>query len=307
MSCEQYKPYVISADVKTSLTSWADNTGYTVPKPDYFKGMLGDMRSVLRGYFPDVEIITEEILSEGLRELSGMNGLTIVSLDRFYTNGISNITGYVDFTRSVDTTLTSTGLVSRTPVPIDTQIQKVSAGIDKTSPITLLDDVIFGGDTMLEIVDRFAAYGIKTANVIAGIAVDEGITKLNKAGIRVDAVITYQTVIDEICERDFVVGAPNSGRTIVIGNKIYGVPYLLPFGKPFDWASIPKEKEQEFSLFCITQAAVLWEKIDRQSSATVPNRALAKSIYGIDDDRSVADALKNIKKQLQGGSYEQTK
>ena len=301
MNNEICKPYIVSADTQGLLTKWSRETGYTIPETDYFQGMLKDLGNTLQEYFPDVDVVPESFLRAGLKQLSGNADMPIVSLDRIYVDKEDkNIVGFLDTTRSVDTNLNSTGLVSRNTVSIDAQIKNLS-GQYSGQTIALIDDVIFGGNTMIELIDKFQNQGVTVSRVIAGIAIQEGIDLLNTKQVEVLSLLTYPNVVDEICERDFIPGTPESGRTILIKGKRYGAPYLLPFGKPGSWASIPENKEKDFSLFCLSQSENLWKRIERESASTVPTKALSKPIYGLSEEASVARALNIVRTQLKNG------
>ena len=87
-----------------------------------------------------------------------------------------------------------------------------------------------------------------------------------------------------------------SGRTVITkSGKAYGAPYFYPFGKPEQWASIPSDKAEEFSLFCLTQTLIMWEKIERESRSSIPTQAIPKPIFGLKKDRSISKSLRNIK------------
>lgn len=301
MNSELYRPYVVSADTQGLLTKWSRETGYAIPKTDYFQGMLKDLGNTLQEYFPEVDVVPESFLRNGLKQLSSTVDQPIVSLDRIYVDKEDkNIVGFLDTTRSVDTNLNNLGLVSRNTIDIDSQIKKLSEQYSGQN-IALLDDVIFGGNTMLEIINKFQNQGVTVSRVIAGISIQEGIDLLNTKQVEVVSLLTYPKVVDEICERDFVPGTPESGRTIIINAKRYGAPYLLPFGKPESWASIPEKSEKDFSLFCLSQSENLWKKIERESASPVPTKALSKPIYGLSEESSVARALNIIRTQLKNG------
>lgn len=299
MNKEGYTPYVVSADVYGSFKAWAETTGYGIPEYTYFQGILMDLKAVLSGYFPDVDIVPEDYLRTGLRMKARENENPIISLDQVYMSpGDENIAGFLSISRSVRPNLTDSGLVSKTDVDIDTQIQRFGTVL-RGKPITLLDDVVFGGKTIQEIISRFRRQGIPVTTVISGIAIQEGIDLLAAEEIAVESLVVYNEVVDEICERDFVLGTPNSGRTIIINGKRYGAPYLLPFGKPNDWANIPKTNEKDFSLFCIAQSIALWQKIEKESQSAIPTAAISKPIFGLPENRSITAALIETKSKVQ--------
>jgi len=122
--------------------------------------------------------------------------------------------------------------------------------------------------------------------VVAGVTIGEGAKRLKKeTKAELWTVIYYDEVIDEICERDFYPGVPLSGRTVK-GQLNVGAPYLLPFGKPTHWASIPKEWEKEFSRFCLQQTIKLWEEIEEISGKVVRNCDLDRLPVGFNWDKT---------------------
>lgn len=299
---EFYTPYVVSADVEGLVRRWSQQAGYSLPENGYFKGMLKDLETTLSQYFSEVEVVPEGYLKSGLQYLADNAPASVISLDRAYLTGQERcLAGFLDITRSVNNQLEGTGLSSRRcDVAVDRQIVQLSAA-QKGKSICLLDDVIFEGKTMLEIVKSFRKQGVQVENILAGIAIKDGVQLLEQQGVRVTPLLVYDQVIDEICERDFVVGCPLSGRSVVENGQVYGAPYLYPFGKPIDWASIPAEKAADFSLFCLTQSLDMWKKAERASQASIPTAALAKPVYGLPQSNSVTQSLELVCKTQKGG------
>lgn len=73
---------------------------------------------------------------------------------------------------------------------------------------------------------------------------------------------------DIVSSRDFLPGVANCGRTFPDG-KDTGVPYLLPFGKPKEWASIPRSSENEVSDRLLQSAVELFSSIESSSGRPV--------------------------------------
>jgi len=299
---EQYKPYVVSADANLLLRGWSQENGLSIPKENYFQGMLSEMNSVLSEYFGVTEVIPENVLQQGLQRFLAESKLPVVSLDRTYVRPTDKLLGYLDATRTVDKNLQNTGLGSRAAaLSLQRQIGKL-AMLANGSPIALLDDVIFEGKTMLDLIQQFRRQGVAVDRVYSGITIQEGQKLLERNGIEVQSVVDpYLQVIDEICERDFRVGVPLSGRTVVSDGQTTGAPYLLPFGKPEQWASIPADKAVEFSLFCLAQSLSLWTRIETESQRDVSPQSLAKPVQGLPNKKSMTQALCASIKQVEQG------
>ncbi len=121
---------------------------------------------------------------------------------------------------------------------------------------------------MERIIELLANVGISVPVVCAGIGIQDGVSRVLSPKTKVECAKIYIEVIDEVCERDFYPGVPFSGRSL-IGESNIGLPYIIPFGKPRKWASIPTYFHKEFSKFCIDQAIILFEEIQRISNKEV--------------------------------------
>jgi hypothetical protein len=299
---KQYIPYVVSADTGLLISKWGEEKGLVTPSSNFYQEMLVDLKDKLRDSFDEVEIIPESELKEGINQLVREANYPVVSLDRTYIDEAQpNLMGYLDATRTVDTNLQGTGLKSRLREnSLSQQIYRL-AQIADGKPITLIDDVIFEGKTLLEIIEKFRDQGVNIGKVLTGIAIQEGIDLLEANGISVATVVKpYKQVIDEICERDFRVGAPYSGRTIVNGKTTMGAPYLQPFGKPEQWASIPSDQSLDFSLFCLYQSLQMWLEVERLSGQNISTDQIPRQTLGLPQNDSITEALSISIDQLKG-------
>lgn len=304
MVSERQRPYVVSADAQGLMTRWSERNGYVIPaNGSFFEGMLSDLQDVLSGYFPGgVEIIPEERLRSGLIQEVARSQFPVVSLERAYLpKNAQNLIGFIDATRAVDQNLNDVGIVARPGcLPLESQLnilqdQLKRKGVDT---VALLDDVIFNGDGMLRVVDDLKQKGINVTRVIAGVGIKNGVDRLREREITVVCLEEFAEVVDEVCQRDYYVGVPYSGRTLVDQQGIiFSAPYLLPFGNPIEWASIPEDKAREFSEFCLSQSILLWTRVESNSQQEVPMKALPRrvKVVGIPEEISIVKALKTIR------------
>src|SRR3989339_1156727 len=282
------KMFVISQDAHLLLQGWAKIHGLAVP-PEV--GLVSEeLTSYLRKIFPSVEMVFADELQDGMNRLVNATGLIPVSLDRVYFQSKMHL----DVTRAVDGHGDDAGVVARHGFkPLSEQVSDLKISLQGQHEVVLVDDVIFSGGLLLELINLLKAQGIGVPVVVAGVAIGEGIDVLKSCGIEVQAVRVFSTVIDEICERDFLPGVPLSGRTVAgIGKE--GAPYILPFGRPQAWASIPEVWEQEFSKFCLNLAANVFDLIGQASGRQILPQDLERCPIGIDrnDQRSFADILR---------------
>lgn len=286
--CVQNKPYVVSADIKTLLEPWAKRKGFTLPNPEFFSGLRADFSARMKLMFPGFEMVSEEELSTGLRDLVKSNGVYSVSLDRVYYRSQPSL----DIARKVDYEGENKGLGKRADSPLLLAQFRELKNKDLTK-VALVDDVIFTGDLLERVCGVLEKMGIEVPLIYAGIGIDEGVNKLSGNGRMVQCVKQYPEVIDEICERDFYPGVPLSGRLVNVDGNI-GAPYILPFGNPVDWASIPQESQVSFSRFCLGQTVKLFEAIENTSSRIVTCADTERGVVGIPRDNTrFIEALKS--------------
>jgi hypothetical protein len=244
------RPYVVSCDL---ATLWQE-FGFDV-STDTLEEFRARARNALQQSVGSTEWIPEDELRSGLSALLSASSFPIVSLDQTYTRQETQ----VDLTRLVNTDLCDIGYGTRDGGFTDpaTAIHKAVGSI-KEREIALVDDVIFSGAMMEHVILLLTQHGIRVRHVFAGVAIGEGVERVRTLGCPVAAVRTYPEVHDEICERDFLPGAPYSGRTLAAVENT-GAPYVLPFGNPAAWASIPSAHQAAFSKEMLEAAAAFYK------------------------------------------------
>lgn len=142
--------------------------------------------------------------------------------------------------------------------PLDVQL--VNFGLFRGH--TLIDDIILNGRDCKDIVEMSKLKNVVFDKIIACVATNKGKKVFNSYGVKVESLYYFDSVIDIICERDFIPGLPFSGRTVIIEDGEYRyAPRLLPWGNPTEWASVPIENASSFSKVCISTAIEFWEEV----------------------------------------------
>lgn len=281
-------PYVVSADIGILLNRWGQQKKFQIPDQSFLNSIRADFSREMSGMFPAFELVPEQELTEGLSQIVDESEGVPISLDGvYYPNAMR-----LEMSRNIGGNLQDKGLFRRADTDmLAIQFRNIKrAGIDT---VQLIDDVLFTGDMIFRIDSILQKMGISVTGVNVGIAIGEGIAKLAEVGIPVRAVRTYDQVTDEICERDFYPGVSYGGRSLVDDAKT-GVPYLLPFGNPAKWASIPEARQKEFSRFCINQTTRLYEEIEKINARVVTTEDLDRKVLGIPENTSFVEALKSL-------------
>lgn len=283
------KPYVVSADISSLLLKWVTQNGFVSPRLNFISDLREEFSIFMKKIFPAFDFVDETELINGINDLVLRSGLVPVSLDRVYFQPKTCI----DITRIVDIDGSDYGLGRRigtsSLICQFRNIQKIGL-----TDVALVDDVIFSGELIERVICCLSRMKINVSLVCAGVGIAEGINRIAGLKCEVRCVRKYEDVIDEVCERDFYPGVPFSGR-LLSGSENIGIPYILPFGNPGKWASIPLEWQESFSKFCIKQTIRLFEEIERCSNKIISCKDLDRYVMNIPKNETrFVDALKDL-------------
>jgi len=265
------KPYVISAELDISVAQ-NESTIYT----QKLERARESLDSDLRGLGKNTQWVDSQLLQKGIVEELKASKLPVISLDERYVTASD---GRLGISRGVTTSLEDCGYVPRREYPqINQQFDAIAA---RGGEVQLVDDVVFSGDMMMWVIDELKKRNIKVGRVVCGVAIGEGIDQLTQAGVDVAPVVTFDDVNDEICERDFFV-VSGSGRRIQDANK-NALYFDAKYGKPEQWASLPKETSDEFCL----------RSLERSLELVRPDVTFEQtgSFLGYQEDLSVRKAI----------------
>lgn len=284
-----HKPYVVSEDIYLLMEKWATQHSFVLPAREFFCQLREEFSNYMRRVFSNFELISEDEISRGLVALVVEGGLEVISLDRVYFESELNL----EIARLVDKDGKDCGLGHRSGTPpLAQQIRKLQ--MSGVREVMVVDDVVFTGALLERIIELLSRIRIRVPLICAGIGIAEGISRINGMKREIRCVRTYEEVIDEVCERDFYPGVPLSGR-LLVGDGNIGFPYLLPFGKPESWASIPSEQATDFSQFCLHQTATLFDEIEHHSGRPILCRDLGRKVIGLPmDETPYTDVLRKI-------------
>ncbi|MBI2356094.1 MAG: hypothetical protein HYV13_02730 [Candidatus Doudnabacteria bacterium] len=283
------KPFVISEDAETLLHKWAEVRGFQLPSRAFFAGLLDEMVGMLEKIFSEVILAEEAAISSQLVQWVHASGLPAVSMDGVYFQSEHTI----QVNRAVDQFGNDIGLFPRPGAPSLCEQCQVIKDRELTE-IVLVDDVVFSGHQIVLVIEGLADLNVRVVKVLAGISIGMGETLLAEKGVDYVSVYPIPEVVDEICQRDFLPGTPRCGRYLA-GSKNTGLPYLLPFGNPGKWASIPENWQLPFSQFCIDRAIRVFEAIEKESGRVVHCLDLDRKVFSLPKDGTrFVDALRRL-------------
>lgn len=273
-------PYVVSADVETLVRRWCERVGLTSPAPVFIRDLRSEFHGFMSATFDSYGMIEEEDMRAAMADMIEKYNTPILTLDTLYCSGGLRL----EVCRSTDATGEVVGVTNRAGAPsIAEQIRHIKN--NGVREVTLVDDVIFSGGLVLDVISHLKQHGIAVKNVCACVGIKEGVDRLESLVDRVDCAYRYDTVIDEVCERDFYPGVPLSGRQLA-GSDNMGMPYIYPFGDPVKWASIPVEAAPNFSRLCIGLTIELFREIERLSKRALLYRDVPRKVYTLRDSDS---------------------
>lgn len=272
-------PFVLSEDIYPLMNMWARYQNRKIPPLDYFKDNTKQIVQNLRTIFPRVTWVETDALVDHFKTTIAPNDC-VVSLDRAYAPLLPNKPIYYrDMCRALDKDQNPLRFVRPESLPED----RVQVPTDR--PFTLVDDVIFDGNTLAQQIMQFDTPRVQ--KIVTGITTEKGKNYIEqKFGIPVQSAYVFSSLIDEVCERDFIPGTPLCGKPVYYSAEtpffMGSRPYIAPFGDTEKWASIPPQASAAFSENCMALACDLWDRIDAMNNITLRNKDLPRPVYGVD-------------------------
>lgn len=158
---------------------------------------------------------------------------------------------------------------------LDKQLDELARGIAGRS-VVLIEDGAFTGGTLSYVISELRNRDITVTAVVIGFCCN-GSRKVLRSAFEGELVMVHPVVdlIDWIPDHDLIPFIPNCGRVLgecsdqhirpmkTISGVSCAFPYILPFGKIEEWASLPIEDAREVSGFCLDVSIELFERIGK--------------------------------------------
>lgn len=164
--------------------------------------------------------------------------------------------------------------------------------------VSIVDDDLFKGGSMIEAVDRLENKGLLVNKIIPGIKVGSDPERITQKHIPIDPVVEYRsengdpvlTRVNIADPRDYLFGG--SGLVVKLPNGDNGrAPYFLPFLPTSDKTGIPKELDRSFALHVMQANAIFFDRVKKSTGHSLLLRhmdphfvILMNTVFGFDSN-----------------------
>jgi len=156
---------------------------------------------------------------------------------------------------------------------LNVQLDELAVRIAGRS-VVLIEDGAFTGGTLSFVLKELRDRGITVTAVVIGFCCNGSRHVLRKA-FNGELVMVHPVVnlIDWIPDHDLIPFIPNCGRVLgrqldhcimpmkTEGGASLAIPYILPFGKIEEWASLPFEGAKDLSRLCLDTAIGIFSQV----------------------------------------------
>jgi hypothetical protein len=247
----------------------------------------------------DIEAARAALIDPGLRIISldplcQTPGAAALGLSRWYKPGGKDLAGE--------------GARPGFPAMKD-QIRQLAI-VMKNSPVALIEDDTYTGETLIATAGQLRAAGIDVRQLVVGIRIAQG--ELAFDGAAISAAVRYELdparpvgeQIDLGDPRDYLIGL--SGLVILMGmdgdRPVLGrAPYLLPFVQPSERASLPAESDWELSRTVLALAGEFYSALGSRLGRPVLLRhcdpefaAFVRHYLGMQPDIAMTDLISQV-------------
>lgn len=310
--------YVLTQDVGPLIERWCAQRGLRAPSKFFFQHFFNELARNISAVFRDsghpVNVIRiwasdlSKLIAETVSRFQSGKTKT-VSLDRIYARADF----YIDVSRAEEPLSEGgwkfIGLAPRAGFPsLNEQLSSIIGQLTPANEVVLIDDGLWSGSTLSAITTALEDAGLKIRKIVVGIMVEAE----DRYGLHSRVVYGKQipSVVDWVCERDFIPGISLSGRSVgqlnghptpTMLSPSVGALYLPGLGDAEKWASLPSEAGREFSAFCIDEARMIFAEIARLNQRQLALGDLDRIPYGLhamDPSLDLSKAFEHLAKAV---------
>ncbi|EGQ7834677.1 TPA: phosphoribosyltransferase [Vibrio vulnificus] len=261
------KPFILVDDLKPQLLHEIDKlNSIDALNPNIFESVTDRIRNSLEKIFENVIVIDSDSVRNFENKAINNEGTQLVSIASTFTK----VKSHINCTRSykIDASkgdIDFVGVCHRFKNLND--LNKEMTLLKDTAEgesIALIDDVIYSGQSLLEICNLLREHEIKVKKIHSLVAKNGAVEMLNSSlNVEVVSEYLYTEVIDIVSARDFIFGFPYGGKNIISNDNVLKFStYIYPLGLPCEWANIPKELVVGFSKEMLKLSYDFWSEIE---------------------------------------------
>jgi hypothetical protein len=281
VSAKKSRTYLLVLDLPEIMEAY-ERVGLQLPDVAFFKGRQQCLTTRLQETIPDCSLETIESNRLMNKIASLLHDLLLVTPESVVISTVSAIASKtggrcLQVNRLVDPTGKMLGLGARPGnYSLHSQFAEIKGCLEKR-PVILVEDGSFSGSTMKSMIEICNGMHIEVKHLVIGFLFPEARENILKTFPKVKDVHCWreENFVDWVPDHDFYPFVPNSGRVVGFSYNSHHMPvylhsglslcmpYILPYGKPVEWASVPKESACGFSLFCVREAITMFEEMER--------------------------------------------
>lgn len=190
----------------------------------------------------------------------------------------------IEMSRIVDLQGKLIGIGSRPGHPsVERQLARHHQMINE-QPVIVAEDGSFTGSSLQYLLAKLQERRARIQAVVLGVLFPQAAAAIRK--VYKGEIITcydFSNPLDWMPSHDFVPFTPNAGRVVgyKFGTNVFPIylydgaslcmPYVLPYGKPDEWAGLPPDRFglRSFSLMCLHLAHDLFEEMEKLSQKSI--------------------------------------
>jgi hypothetical protein len=281
---DRHGTYVVTYDVASRLQAFHPKT-FTIPRPDdqLFERFHMSLYQRIQQTLPGITIDTIE-MSELRRKIWEQVNERVVNLDDQAV--LSTCQEIADSNPKSEGLLlninrlfnTDGQLIGHGPrpgfEPLTRQFDDLAKKIAGRS-VVLIEDGAFSGGTLRSVLHELNSRGLTVSAIVIGFCCTRAKFVLGHV-FKGELVIVHpvENLLDWIPDHDLIPFIPNCGRVLGESSSDHSFqpvrrsdgfscayPYILPFGKIEEWASLPIEGAQELSRLCLDTSIEIYSRV----------------------------------------------
>ena len=275
--------YVVTYDVASRLQAFRPKT-HTIPRPDdqlferFHMSLYGKIQQALPGINIDTIEMSElrrKIWEQVEGRITDLGQQVVLSTCPEFTDLSPKGEGLI---LNINRLFNTDGkLIGHGPRPGFRPLNKKFDDLAKKiagRSVVLIEDGAFSGGTLRFVLQELNIRGITVTAIIVGFCCTRAKFVLGHV-FKGELVIVHpiENLIDWIPDHDLIPFIPNCGRVLgeassngfmpvrSVEGFSYAYPYILPFGKIEEWASLPIEGARDLSRLCLETSIELFSRV----------------------------------------------
>ncbi len=280
---DRHGTYVVTYDVASRLQAFRPKT-HTIPRPDdqlferFHMSLYGKIQQALPGINIDTIEMSElrrKIWEQVEGRITDLGQQVVLSTCPEFTDLSPKGEGLI---LNINRLFNTDGkLIGHGPRPGFRPLNKKFDDLAKKiagRSVVLIEDGAFSGGTLRFVLQELNIRGITVTAIIVGFCCTRAKFVLGHV-FKGELVIVHpiENLIDWIPDHDLIPFIPNCGRVLgeassngfmpvrSVEGFSYAYPYILPFGKIEEWASLPIEGARDLSRLCLETSIELFSRV----------------------------------------------